>query len=71
MTDSVAEVVGTESAAARTTVPLFQARGLRNVKTHFESYTAVEWMFIVLRTGPAVAVLSTTTLVRRPAKVTS
>ena len=53
MNDSVAEVVGSEMAAARATVPVFQARGLRNVKTHYKSYKAVEWMFFVLSTGPA------------------
>jgi len=53
MTESVAEVVGADIAAARATVPLFQARGLRNVKTHYKSYKAVEWMFFVLSTGPA------------------
>jgi len=53
MTESVADLVGAEIAAARATVPLFQARGLRNVKTHYKSYKAVEWMFFVLSTGPA------------------
>jgi len=53
MKDGVAEVVGSEIAAARATVPLFQARGLRNVKTHYKSYKVVEWMFSVLSTVSA------------------
>jgi len=53
MTNSVAELVGAEIAVARATVPLFQARGLRNVQTHYKSYKAVAWMSFVLSTGPA------------------
>jgi len=53
MTDCVAESVGADIVAARATVPLLSARGLRNAKTHYKSYKAVEWMFFVLSTGPA------------------
>ena len=52
MTDSVAEVVRSEIASAPATVPLFQARRLLNVKTHYKSYKAVEWLLFVLSTGP-------------------
>jgi len=52
MTDRVAEVLNADILAARTTVPLFQSRGLRNVKTHYKSCKTVEWMLFALSTGP-------------------
>ena len=38
----------------RATVPLAQARSLRNVAVHSASFKAVDWMFFVLSSGEAV-----------------
>jgi len=45
---------GTELERARATIPLSQARSLRNIDTRFRSYKAVDWMECFLFLGEAV-----------------
>lgn len=50
----VRKLIGLELAAARQTVPLSQARSLRNIDIKFKSYKAVDWMYFSLSTGEVV-----------------
>jgi len=54
MSEAIVTAVGVDVVAARATVPLQQARSLRNIALHYKSYKAVDWMFFILCTGPAV-----------------
>jgi len=51
---SVCETIGREIKAGRPTVPLSQARSLRNFYKHSGSYKAVDWMYFLLRVGEVV-----------------
>jgi len=46
--------IGKELERARATIPLSQARYLRNIHTRFRSYKAVDWMECFLLLGEAV-----------------
>lgn len=54
MSPADAQAASAEIAAARRTVPLSQARSLRNIATRNGSYKAVDWMVFVLSTREAV-----------------
>lgn len=51
---AVVQGIGRELEAARLTVPLSQARSLRNLAQRFRSYKAVDWLVFVVSTGEAV-----------------
>lgn len=46
--------IGKEISAGISTVPLSQARSLRNIQLHFGSYKAVDWLYFLLSTGEVV-----------------
>lgn len=46
--------IGAEIAAGRPTVPLSQARSLRDIYKHSGSYKAVDWMYFLLSVGEVV-----------------
>jgi len=48
---STVALMGRELRAARPTVPLAQARSLRNIDVHHKSFKAIDWMHFVLCTG--------------------
>lgn len=48
------EAIGREIKAGRPTVPLSQARSLRNISKHYRSYKAVDWMYFLLSVGEVV-----------------
>jgi len=52
--NAVREAIGREIKAGRPTVPLSQARSLRNIQKHSGSYKAVDWMFFLLSIGEVV-----------------
>jgi len=54
MSKQAAAAIGQEMEDGRATVPLAQARSLRNVAVHSASFKAVDWMFFVLSSGEAV-----------------
>ena len=51
---AVCEAIGREIRAGRPTVPLSQARSLRNIYKHSGSYKAVDWMYFLLSVGEVV-----------------
>lgn len=54
MPKSVREAVGQEIEDGRPTVPLSQARQLRDIETHSGSHKAVDWMYFLLSVGQVV-----------------
>ena len=44
-------VIGREMVAARRTVPIAQARSLRNINLQFRSFKAVDWMYRLVSTA--------------------
>jgi len=48
------EAIGREIKAGRKTVPLNQARSLRDINKHSGSYKAVDWLYFLLSTGRVV-----------------
>jgi len=54
MSKKTVETIGQEIADGRPTVPLAQARSLRDISVHSSSYKAVDWMFFLLSAGEAV-----------------
>jgi len=48
---STVALMGRERRASRPTVPLAQARSLRNIDVHHKSFKAVDWLHFVLCTG--------------------
>ena len=54
MPKAVREAIGREVKAGRRTIPLSQARSLRDVSKHSGSYKAVDWMFFLLSVGEVV-----------------
>jgi len=53
---AVGEAIGREMRAGRPTVPLSQARSLRNIYKNSGSYLAVDWMYFLLSVGKVVLV---------------
>lgn len=51
---AICEAIGREIRAGRPTVPLSQARTLRDIYKHSGSYKAVDWMYFLLCTGEVV-----------------
>jgi len=51
---TVREAIGREVKAGRRTIPLSQARSLRDISKHSGSYKAVDWMFFLLSVGEVV-----------------
>lgn len=51
---AICEAIGREIRAGRPTVPLSQARALRDIYKHSGSYKAVDWMYFLLCTGEVV-----------------
>jgi len=51
---AVREAIGREVKAGRRTIPLSQARSLRDISKHSGSYKAVDWMFFLLSVGEVV-----------------
>jgi len=48
------EAIGREIKAGRKTVPLIQARSLRDITKYSGSYKAVDWLYFLLSTGEVV-----------------
>ena len=51
---AVCETIGREIKAERPTVPLSQARSLRDIFKHSGSYKAVDWMYFLLSVGEVI-----------------
>jgi len=51
---STVAMIGCEIVAGRATVPLAQARSLRDIKVHWGSYKAADWLFFLLSVGEVV-----------------
>jgi len=54
MTNAAREDIGREMRAGRPTVPLSQARSLRNINKHSRSFKAIDWMHFLLSIGEVV-----------------
>jgi len=54
MINAAREDIGREMRAGRPTVPLSQARSLRNINKHSSSFKAIDWMYFLLSIGEVV-----------------
>jgi len=54
LSTAVCEAVGREIKVGRKTVPLIQARCLRDISKHSGSYKAVDWLYFLLSVGKVV-----------------